>query len=104
MKSLLQLIILLWIFTLNAFAANDSLLIQRVYAGNSIIIPNGVEWNLNSCFISDGSAYNITIRKENFKQKYKGTDTLRAPIYIPEIELLSDKNMFQYILYFKVKK
>jgi len=102
--SILPLFILLNIISLNALAESDSTILQHVYAGSRIIIPKGAVWYLNRCFISDGSSYNIAIRKQNFKQVYRGNDTLLAPQYIPEMELLTDKSMVQFNIYFHIKK
>jgi hypothetical protein len=104
MKSLLQLFFLRKITSLNDFAASDSLLIQHVYAVKCITIPKGVEWYLNSCFISLGSAYNIPIVKQHFKLLYKVNNTLLAPQYIPEMKLITDKTIIHYTSQFNFKK
>lgn len=83
--------------------SQDSTLVKAVYAGGFLIVPENESWELDRVFINDGKGYNILIRNENFSPLYQAGDTIKAPYYLAEMELLNDKNMVQYQFSFKRK-
>ena len=88
---------------LNA-AAQDSTYYKSAYAGGYLIVPQDESWEIDRAFVNDGDAYSIKISNSNFDTIYQAGDTIRAPYYIAEMELLSNKEMVQYQFYFKKQK
>ncbi len=80
----------------------NTTIVKRAYAGSYLCVPNGYVWEIEKAFINGGD-YNFKVNNSNFKNIYKSGDTIRFPYYISEMELLSEKSMVQYELYFKVK-
>jgi hypothetical protein len=79
---------------------SDSVFSKTLYAGSYTVVPAAQTWQLKDAFLADGDLYNIQISKQYFKTEYHAGDTLRPPFYISEMELLSDKSMYKYILRF----
>lgn len=81
----------------------DSTFYKSAYAGSHMIVPENENWQLDRVFINGGDAYSIQVANTNFNKTYHAGDTIRAPYYIAEMELLSNKEMVQYQFYFKKK-
>jgi hypothetical protein len=86
------------------FAASaQETLYKSAYSGGYLVVPKSESWKIDRVFINDGAAYSIQVANSNFKKQYHSGDTIRAPYYIAEMELLSNKEMVQYQFYFKQK-
>ena len=81
----------------------DSTFYKSAYAGSHMIVPENENWQLDRVFVNGGEAYSIQVANTNFNETYHAGDTIRAPYYIAEMELLSNKDMVQYQFYFKKK-
>ena len=81
----------------------DSTFYKSAYAGSHLIVPENEHWKLDRVFINGGDAYSIQVANTNFKEVYYSGDTITAPYYIAEMELLSNKEMVQYQFYFRKK-
>lgn len=81
----------------------DSTFYKSAYAGGHIIVPQNEHWQLDRVFINGGDAYSILVANTNFKEVYFSGDTITAPYYIAEMELLSNREMVQYQFYFGKK-
>ena len=81
----------------------DSTFYKSTYAGSHMIVPENENWQLDRVFVNGGDAYSIQVANANFNETYHAGDTIRAPYYITEMELLSNKEMVQYQFYFKKK-
>lgn len=81
----------------------DSTFYKSAYAGSHLIVPENEHWHLDRVFVNGGDAYSIQVANTNFNKTYHAGDTIRAPYYIAEMELLSNKEMVQYQFYFKQK-
>mgnify|MGYP000099944143 CR=1 FL=1 len=81
----------------------DSTFYKSACGGGHIIVPQQEIWELDRVFVNGGDAYSIQVAKTNFNEIYHSGDTIRAPYYIAEMELLSNKEMVQYQFYFKQK-
>jgi hypothetical protein len=81
----------------------DSTFYKSAYAGSHMIVPENETWEVDRVFVNGGDAYSIQVANTNFNETYHAGDTIRAPYYIAEIELLSKKDMVQYQFYFKKK-
>ena len=81
----------------------DSTFYKSMYAGSHMIVPENENWQLYRVFVNGGDAYSIQVGNTNFNETYHAGDTIHAPYYIAEIELLSNKEMVQYQFYFKKK-
>ena len=86
----------------NSFS-QDSTFYKSAYAGSHMIVPQDENWKLDRVFVNGGDAYSIQVANANFKETYHSGDTIRAPYYIAEMELLTAKEMVQYQFYFKQK-
>jgi hypothetical protein len=75
---------------------------KTCYAGGYIIVPKAQVWQIDKVFIGKADGYNILISNTNFKSMYTSGDTLKAPYYLSEMELFSDKESLQYIFYLNV--
>jgi hypothetical protein len=71
-----------------------------VYAGAYITVPENESWELDRVFINDGDTYSIKVSNAHFKKNYFGGDTIKAPYYISEMELLTKKDFIHYQIYF----
>lgn len=91
--------------TLLSYSAigQDSTFYKSAYAGSHMIVPENENWQLDRVFVNGGDAYSIQVANTNFNETYHAGDTIRAPYYIAELELLSKKDMVQYQFYFKKK-
>ena len=65
-----------------------------------MIVPENENWQLARVFVNGGDAYSIQVANTNFNETYHSGDTIRAPYYLAEMELLSNKEMVQYQFYF----
>jgi hypothetical protein len=81
----------------------DSTFYKSAYAGGHMVVPENENWQLDRVFVNGGDAYSIQVANTNFNETYHAGDTIRAPYYIAEMELLSNKEMVQYQFYFKMK-
>lgn len=81
----------------------DSTFYKSAYAGSHLVVPQTESWQLDRVFVNGGDAYSIQVANTNFNETYHAGDTIRAPYYIAEMELLSNKEMVQYQFYFKKK-
>ena len=81
----------------------DSTFYKSTYAGSHMIVPENENWQLDRVFVNGGDAYSIQVANTNFNETYHSGDTIRAPYYIAEMELLSNKEMVQYQFYFRKK-
>lgn len=81
----------------------DSTFYKSTYAGSHMIVPENETWEVDRVFVNGGDAYSIQVANTNFNETYHAGDTIRAPYYIAEMELLSSKEMVQYQFYFKKK-
>ena len=99
MKPLLIYTVLL---SYSAFG-QDPTIYKSTYAGSHMIVPENENWQLDRVFVNNSDAYSIQIANANFNETYHAGDTIRAPYYIAEMELLSNKDMVQYQFYFKKK-
>ena len=99
MKPILIYIVLL---SYSAFG-QDSTIYKSTYAGSHMIVPENENWQLYRVFVNGGDAYSIQVGNTNFNETYHAGDTIHAPYYIAEMELLSNKEMVQYQFYFKKK-
>jgi hypothetical protein len=81
----------------------DATFYKSTYSGGYMVVPKSESWKIDRVFINDGDAYSIQVANSNFKKQYHSGDTVRAPYYIAEMELLSNKEMVQYQFYFKQK-
>lgn len=95
-------IVIFCLIGLNA-AAQDSTFYKSAYGGGYLIVPENETWEIDRAFVNDGSAYSIQIANSNFDSIYNSGDTIQSPYYIAEMELLSNKEMVQYQIYFKQK-
>jgi hypothetical protein len=86
-----------------ASQAQDSTFYKSAYGGGYIVVPENETWEIDRAFVNDGNAYSIQISNSNFDTIYNSGDTIQAPYYIAEMELLSNKEMVQYQIYFKQK-
>ena len=94
----------LFILCFVAFAASaQETLYKSAYAGGHLVVPQTESWQLDRVFVNGGDAYSIQVANSNFNETYHAGDTIRAPYYIAEMELLSNKEMVQYQFYFKQK-
>ena len=94
----------LFILCFVAFAASaQETLYKSAYAGGHLVVPQTESWELDRVFVNDGTAYSIQVSNSNFQESYSAGDTIRAPYYSAEMELLSNKEMVQYQFYFKQK-
>ena len=80
-------------FNLNA---QDSTFYKSAYAGSHMIVPENENWQLDRVFVNGGDACSIQVANTNFNETYHAGDTIRAPYYIAEMELLSNKEIVQY--------
>lgn len=90
------------LLTLSSYA-QDSTFYKSAYAGGHLVVPVNENWLLDRVFVNGGDAYSIQVANTNFNLNYISGDTIRAPYYIAEMELLSNKEMVQYQFYFKQK-
>ncbi len=97
MKSKLSCMVLL-VIGFYSFS-QDSTFLKISYAGNTLTVPEDKIWKIDRIFISEGGQYAIQISKNNFSAIYNPKDTIVLPLYIPEMELLSRKDMVQFHLY-----
>ena len=81
----------------------DSTFYKSAYAGGHLVVPQTESWQLDRVFVNGGDAYSIQVANSNFNETYRPGDTICAPYYIAEMELLSNKEMVQYQFYFKKK-
>ena len=81
----------------------DSTFYKSTYAVSHLTVPENERWQLDKVFVNGGDAYSIRVANTNFNETYHAGDTIRAPYYIAEMELLSKKEMVQYQFYFKMK-
>ena len=81
----------------------ESTFYKSAYAGGHLVVPQTESWELDRVFVNDGNAYSIQVSNSNFQESYSAGDTIRAPYYSAEMELLSNKEMVQYQFYFKQK-
>ena len=95
MKNTLLFILLL---ICNLVSAQDTLFVKSFYGGSKITIPASKHWIIEKAFISGGDGYNIQINQSHFQKEYKAEETIIIPYYIPEMELLNNKNMVSYFL------
>ncbi len=95
-------LLLIGFLSFSAFG-QDSTFYKSGYAGGHIIVPQNEHWQLDRVFINGGDAYSIQVANTNFKEVYYSGDTITAPYYIAEMELLSNREMVQYQFYFKKK-
>lgn len=95
MKSTLHIIFLL---ICKLVSAQDSSFVKTFYGGSKIVIPKSKIWIIEKAYISGGDGYNIQINQSHFQKEYKSEETILIPYYIPEMELLSNKNMASYFL------
>ncbi len=94
----------LFILCFVAFAASaQETLYKSAYSGGYLVVPKSESWKIDRVFINDGAAYSIQVANSNFKKQYHSGDTIRAPYYIAEMELLSKNDLVQYQFYFKQK-
>lgn len=77
--------------------------IKYAYAGSHLVVPSNEHWQFQRAFINGGDSYSIQINKNNFSDHYSAGDTIRLPYYIAEMELLTNKDLVQYQLYFSSK-
>ena len=81
----------------------EASLYKSAYAGSHLVVPQTESWQLDRVFVNGGDAYSIQVANTNFNETYHAGDTIRAPYYIAQMELLSNKDMVQYQFYFKKK-
>lgn len=98
MKKCLLIVFMTSLSTLNA---QDSTFVKTVYAGSSLEVPNGKIWMVESAFINSGDGYNIKVSTYNFKEAYTQNKRIIAPMFVTEMELLSNKNAIWFQLYIK---
>ena len=102
---MLHTISILSIVALTAFfSGKDTSFVKIVYAGTRTVVPENEQWLVDKIFVSDGGEHNIKIANTHFKHNYQEKDTIKAPFYVPEMELLDDRSMVQYILYINSTK
>jgi hypothetical protein len=88
------------LFFSNIFFAQDTILNRSLIAGSKLKITNGKKWKIESVCITSNDGHNIKISNKYFKTTYYENDTLLAPYYIPEMELITNKSMICY--FFKI--
>jgi hypothetical protein len=93
-----SIILLIFLFILKALNAQDSTFVRSFYQGATIKVPEGKQWKIERAFISANDGYNIKISQSNFKEVYGPGENLIIPYYCAEMELLSDKSSFVYLL------
>ncbi len=81
----------------------DTTFIKSYYSGSSVKVPESKIWVIDKVFISGGDGYNFKVSNSNFKPSYKAGETISFPYYIAEMELITDKNMISYLVYFTEK-
>ena len=91
-------LLITFLFFSNLVSAQDTSFVKSFYGGSKITIPASKNWIIEKAFISGGDGYNIQINQSNFQKEYKAEETIIIPYYIPEMELLSNKNMVSYFL------
>lgn len=94
-----QALVYVALLSYSAFG-QDSTFYKSSYAGSHMIVPENENWQLDRVFVNGGDAYSIQVANTNFNETYHAGDTIRAPYYIAEMELLSNKEMVQYQFYF----
>lgn len=93
-------VIFIFPFLFSVFFQEEIEIRKTCYAGGYITIPEGKTWAIKRVFITNNDGYNILISNTNFKSTYQNGDTIRIPYYISEMELLTNREMLQYIFYF----
>jgi len=83
---------------------SDTSFVKSFFGGSSFTIPAGKRWTIEKAYISSNDGYNILINKNTFSGPFKSGEKLSIPYYIPEMELLSKKDMVSYLLYIKEEK
>ena len=91
-------LLITFLFFANFVSSQDTTIVKFFYGGSKITIPASKHWIIEKAFISGGDGYNIQINQSNFQKEYKAEETIIIPYYIPEMELLSNKNMVSYFL------
>ncbi len=79
--------------------SQDTTFLKITYAGNKLTVPENKIWTVNRVFISEGGQYAIQTQTNNFSPSYNPNDTILIPYYIPEMELLTNKDLVQFHLY-----
>ena len=79
--------------------SQDTTFLKIAYAGNVLKVPEGKTWNIDRVFISEGGQYAIQARTNHFLSLYNSNEAIKIPFYIPEMELLSNKDLVQFQIY-----
>lgn len=79
--------------------AVDSAIVKSFYGGSQTKVPEGKIWTFQKVFVSGDNGYNILINPSNFKKQYQSGEIIVFPLYIPEMELLDNKEMIRYLVY-----
>ena len=98
-----NILLILAIAFSSASLGQEATFYKSAYAGGQLMVPQTESWQLDRVFVNGGDAYSIQVANSNFNETYHAGDTIRAPYYIAEMELLSNKEMVQYQFYFKQK-
>jgi hypothetical protein len=96
-----SIILLIFLFMVEALIAQDSTFVRSFYQGAIIKVPEGKQWKIERAFISANDGYNIKISQGYFKEIYGPADNLIIPYYCAEMELLSDTSSIIYLLTIK---
>ena len=79
--------------------SQDTTFLKITYAGNKLTVPENKIWTINRVFISEGGQYAIQAQINHFSPSYNPYDTILIPYYIPEMELLTKKDLVEFHLY-----
>ena len=93
--------LLLFVISLASFTvfSQEDALVKYGYAGGTIIVPPNNSWKVVRAFINNSGSYNLQVGNGNFRIIYHAGDTIHLPYYIPEMELLDNKDLVQYQIY-----
>ena len=78
--------------------AQDSTLVKLGLAGTKLVVPDSCSWRIERVFISCGDNFNIQVSTNHFKPIYAAKEDLILPLYIAEMELLTNRAMVSYTL------
>jgi hypothetical protein len=79
--------------------AQDTSFLKIAYAGTSLKVHEGKTWTIDRVFISEGGQYAIQARTNHFLPLYQSNEAIQIPFYIPEMELLTNKDFTQFQIY-----
>jgi len=79
--------------------SSDSSINKIFYGGTKTKVPEHKEWKIQRAFLTNDNGYNILINPSNFKKQYQSGEIIVFPLYIPEMELLDNKELPKYLLY-----